>query len=132
MKAWTGPEPDDTRFIGSVSAGWRINTKWEVSGKFRIATGLPTTPFITSGPDTGQRDWTQYNQGERFPTFNALDLRVDRRFSFSGWQLELYLDVQNVYGRKNISAVRWDPRTNEPEFNEALGVLPTIGINVDF
>ena len=126
------PGTYDTRFIGSVSAGWRINTKWEVSGKFRIATGLPTTPFITSGPDTGQRDWTLYNQGERFPTFNALDLRLDRRFSFSGWQLELYLDIQNVYGRKNISAVRWDPRTDEPEFNEALGVLPTIGINVDF
>ncbi len=126
------PGTYDTRFIGSVSTGWRINPKWEVSGKFRIATGLPTTPFITSGPDTGQRDWTLYNQGERFPTFNALDLRVDRRFSFRSWQLEVYLDVQNVYGRNNISAVRWDPRVDEPEFNESLGVLPTIGINVEF
>ncbi len=126
------PGTYDTRFIGSISTGWRINPKWEVSGKFRLATGLPTTPFITSGPDTGQRDWAQYNQGERFPTFHALDLRVDRRFSFRSWQLEVYLDVQNVYGRNNISAVRWDPRTNEPEFNESLGVLPTIGINVEF
>jgi len=126
------PGTYDTRFIGSVSTGWRINPKWEVSGKFRIATGLPTTPFITSGPDIGQRDWALYNQGERFPTFNALDLRVDRRFSFRSWQLEVYLDVQNVYGRNNISAVRWDPRVDEPEFNESLGVLPTIGINVEF
>jgi hypothetical protein len=126
------PGTYDTRFIGSISTGWRINPKWELSGKFRLATGLPTTPFITSGSDTGQRDWTQYNQGERFPTFHALDLRVDRRFSFQSWQLEVYLDVQNVYGRNNISAVRWDPRTNEPEFNESLGVLPTIGINVEF
>ncbi|MCL7936722.1 MAG: TonB-dependent receptor [marine benthic group bacterium] len=126
------PGTYDTRFIGSISTGWRINPKWEVSGKFRLATGLPTTPFITSGPDTGQRDWTQYNEGERFPTFHALDLRVDRRFSFRSWQLEVYLDVQNVYGRNNISAVRWDPRSNEPEFNESLGVLPTIGINVEF
>ena len=126
------PGTYDTRFIGSISTGWRINPKWEVSGKFRLATGLPTTPFITSGPETGQRDWTQYNEGERFPTFHALDLRVDRRFSFQSWQLEVYLDVQNVYGRNNISAVRWDPRTNEPEFNESLGVLPTIGINVEF
>ena len=126
------PGTYDTRFIGSISTGWRINPKWEVSGKFRIASGLPTTPFITSGPDTGQRDWTLYNEGERFPTFNALDLRVDRRFSFRSWQLEVYLDVQNVYGRNNISAVRWDPRVDEPEFNESLGVLPTIGINVEF
>ncbi len=103
-----------------------------MSGKFRIATGLPTTPFITTGPDTGQRDWSRYNEGERFPTFSALDLRVDRRFSFRTWQLEVYVDVQNVYNRNNISAVRWDPRTNEPEFNESIGVLPTLGINVEF
>jgi outer membrane cobalamin receptor len=126
------PGTYDTRFIGSISTGWRINPKWEVSGKFRIATGLPTTPFITTGPDTGQRDWSRYNEGERYPTFNALDLRVDRRFSFRTWQLEVYVDVQNVYNRNNISAVRWDPRTNEPEFNESIGVLPTLGINVEF
>jgi hypothetical protein len=44
----------------------------------------------------------------------------------------VYVDVQNVYNRNNISAVRWDPRTNEPEFNESIGVLPTLGINVEF
>ena len=57
---------------------------------------------------------------------------MDRRFSFRTWQLEVYVDVQNVYNRNNISAVRWDPRTNEPEFNESIGVLPTLGINVEF
>ena len=126
------PGAYDTRFIGSISAGWRIDPRWELSGKFRYASGLPTTPFIESGPSTGERDWTLYNQGERFPAFHALDLRVDRRFSFRSWQLELYLDVQNVYGRENVTAVRWDPRTDEPEFNESLGILPTIGINVEF
>ncbi|MFO7587850.1 MAG: TonB-dependent receptor [Gemmatimonadota bacterium] len=126
------PGTYDTRFIGSASAGWRIDPRWEVSGKFRYSTGLPTTPFIVSGPGTGERDWTLYNQGDRLPAFHALDLRVDRRFSFRSWQLELYVDVQNVYGRENVSAVRWDPRTDEPEFNESLGVLPTIGITVEF
>lgn len=42
------------------------------------------------------------------------------------------MDVQNVYNRNNISAVRWDPRTNESEANESIGVLPTVGINVEF
>jgi outer membrane receptor protein involved in Fe transport len=122
----------DARFIGTALAGYRFNPKWEVSGKLRVATGLPTTPFIETGPDTGQRDYGRYNEGDRFPTFHALDIRVDRRFSFRGWQLELYVDVQNVYGRENVSGVRWDFRTDEPEFDEALGVLPTLGVNVEF
>jgi hypothetical protein len=122
----------DTRFIGTALAGYRFNPKWEVSGKLRVATGLPTTPFIETGPDTGRRDYTRYNEGDRFPTFHALDIRVDRRFSFRGWQLEVYVDVQNVYGRQNFTGVRWDFRTDEPEFDESLGVLPTLGVNVEF
>jgi hypothetical protein len=122
----------DARFIGTALVGYRIDPRWEVSGKFRLATGLPTTPFIEEGPDAGRRDYRLYNGGERFPTFHALDLRLDRRFSFRGWQLELYIDVQNVYARNNVTAVRWDPRTDEPEFDESLGILPTIGVNVEF
>jgi hypothetical protein len=122
----------DSRFISTLLLGYRFNPKWEVSGKFRMATGQPSTPFIEDGPDTGRRDYTQYNQGERFPMFRSLDLRVDRRWSFRGWQLEVYLDVQNVLGRKNVTAVRWDPRTNEPEFDESIGILPTIGVNAEF
>jgi hypothetical protein len=122
----------DVRFIGTAAAGWRINPAWEVGAKFRAATGAPSTPFVETGPAEGVRDYTRYNEGARFPTFHALDVRVDRRFSFSGWQLEVYIDVQNVYGRSNVSGVRWDSRVGEPEFDDSLGVLPTLGINVEF
>jgi hypothetical protein len=121
----------DGRLISSLFVGWRINRSWEVSGKFRIATGLPTTPFVSSGADAGRLDFTRYND-ERLPLFHALDVRVDRRWSFRGFQLEVYVDIQNVYGRKNVSAYQWDPRTGAPEANESLGVLPTIGVNLEF
>jgi hypothetical protein len=126
------PGAYDGRVIGNLLAGWRINRAWEVSGKFRLATGLPTTPFIESGPNTGQLDFRRYNAGPRLPTFHALDIRIDRRWSFRGWQLDVYLDVQNVYGRPNVSQYIWNPRIAAPEANESLGVLPTIGVNVEF
>ena len=122
----------DGRVIANVLAGWRINTGWEVSGKFRLATGLPTTPFIESGPEAGRLDFTRYNAGPRLPTFHALDVRVDRRWSFRGWQLDVYVDVQNVYGHKNVSQYTWNPRTGEVEPNDSLGILPSIGVNVEF
>jgi hypothetical protein len=126
------PGAFDTRFGGTVAAGYRWSQRWEVSAKFRAATGLPTTPYVTSGPEAGRLDFTQYNAGPRLPVFHQLDVRVDRRWPFRTWQLVAYLDIQNVYGRENVSGYRWDQRTQAVEANTSLGVLPSIGINVEF
>ena len=121
----------ETRFIGNFLAGWRFNPRWEVSGKFRIATGLPYTPFATSGPQEGERDFSRYNQ-LNLPTFWAFDVRVDRRWAFRRVQLNVYVDVQNLTGRNNVIGTYWDERTRQEAFDASLGVLPTIGVNVEF
>lgn len=126
------PGSFDTRFIGNAVLGWRPNAKWELSGKWRIATGLPTSPFITSGPLTGAQDFSRWNEGERLPVIHALDLRADRRWSLRSIQLVGYIDVQNVYGRKNVSGLRWDRRTATIERQEALGLLPSIGFSIEW
>jgi hypothetical protein len=125
------PGAYDTRVIGTALAGYRFNSAWEVSGKFRIASGRPTTPFIEVGPQAGRLDFSRYNE-LRFPTFNALDVRVDRTWNFRTVRLEVYLDVQNVYGRQNVDQVFWNARTGEAEPEESLGILPSIGVNVTF
>lgn len=122
----------DTRFIGNVVLGWRPNAKWELSGKFRIATGLPTTPYVTSGPLAGTQDFSRWNEGERLPLFHGLDLRADRRWSLRRVQLVSYIDVQNVYGRKNVSGLQWNQREQVLERNEALGLLPSIGFSIEW
>ena len=43
-----------------------------------------------------------------------------------------YLDIQNVYARKNVSGLQWDQRTQTVERNEALGLLPSIGFSVEW
>ena len=124
--AWQSRGPSIARSTGSPGQAPTTD------GKFRVASGLPTTPFIESGPNTGQLDFTRYNAGPRLPTFHSLDVRIDRRWSFRGWQLDLYLDVQNVYGRENVSQIVWNPRIGAPEPNESLGILPSIGVNIEF
>ncbi|HMU62116.1 MAG TPA: TonB-dependent receptor [Gemmatimonadales bacterium] len=121
----------ETRFIGNLLAGWRFNPRWEVSGKYRLSTGLSYTPFATSGPLEGERDFTNYN-ASRLPTFAAIDIRVDRRWSFQSVQLDVYVDIQNLLGRANVTGTYWNARTQQEEFNEGLGLLPTIGVNVEF
>jgi hypothetical protein len=122
----------DTRFIMTLGAGYRLSRSWEINAKWRLASGLPTTPYIESGPDEGRLDFTRYNEGSRLPTFYALDVRVDRRWSFPGLQLEVYPDIQNLTNRQNVSGVRWDFSTQSVEANESIGILPTIGVNVEF
>ncbi len=118
----------DSRWIFNIALGWRIDNNWEVSSKWRAATGVPTTPFLP----TGQKDFSQYNEGERLPLFNSLDLRVERRWNFESMALITYIDIQNLYGQKNVSNIRWDYREMKPEKQESIGVLPSIGVSLEF
>jgi hypothetical protein len=118
----------DQRVIVNLSGGYRMNQKWEFSGKFRFGTGTPYTPFNSDGTQVV----STYNS-KRLPVFHTLDLRVDRRWNFSKWNLVTYLDVQNVYARKNVSDYTWNEREQKVDKNtNALGVLPSIGISAEF
>ena len=59
-------------------------------------------------------------------------MRVDKIWDFSGWTLVTYIDIQNITNQKNVNNVRWDYKTNEQEFREELGILPSIGISIEF
>ncbi len=130
-KALDGVERNSSfnnRYIFTVLGGYRLGKEWEISGKFRLIGGRPYTPI---NPVDGTQLVSQYNT-EFLPDFNSLDLRVDKRWNFSAWTLITYIDVQNVYGKKNISGYNWNKYTMQIEANESIGVLPTIGINAIF
>lgn len=117
----------DQRLIINASGGYRFNEKWEISGKFKFATGNPYTPFN----DDGTQSVINYNS-KRFKSFHSVDLRVDRRWEFEGWNLITYLDIQNIYNNKNTNIIRWDYRKNKVADNNSIGILPSIGISVEF
>lgn len=117
----------DQRWIVSLSAGYIFNEKWEASLKFRYATGSPYTPFNFDGTQSV----TNY-LSQKFSESHALDIRVDRRWNFDGWALVTYLDIQNIYNRQNVSGIRWNFAERKAEFNEGIGILPSIGISVEF
>jgi hypothetical protein len=129
----------DSPIIGSIAVGWRPDAEWEISSKLRLSQGLPTTPYITTaeraaetGFPVGSLDFDYYNQGDRLPFFYALDARIDKRWFFSGWQLIAYIDVQNVTGRRNSNSIRFNQQTNAVELQQSIGVLPSIGLNIQF
>ncbi len=117
----------DQRWIVSLSAGYIFNEKWEASLKFRYATGSPYTPFNFDGTQSRSNYLI-----ENFRDSHALDLRVDRRWNFEGWALVTYIDIQNIYNQKNISSIRWNFAERKVEESEGIGILPSIGISLEF
>jgi hypothetical protein len=122
------PGAYDQRVILNVSGGYRFNEKWEFSSKFRFGSGTPWTPYLANGSP----DVARYNS-ERTPVFHTLDIRVDRRWNFDTWNLITYIDLQNVYNRKNVQRYRFDWRNMKTiEDAGSIGLLPSIGVSAEF
>jgi hypothetical protein len=122
------PGAFDQRLVISTSGGYRFNEQWEASMRFRYASGRPLTPF---NPDGTQAISALYS--ERLKAFHALDLRGDRRWNFERWNLVVYLDIQNVYNNRYVSALRWNAREQRVEGNQAnIGIIPSIGVSAEF
>lgn len=121
------PGSYDQRWIVNLSGGYIFNKKWEASLKFRLATGSPYTPFNNNGTQSV----INYNIA-RFKEFHSLDLRFDRRWDFENWTLITYLDIQNIYNNKQSNTIRWDFRKGEVDQQSSIGILPSIGISLEF
>jgi hypothetical protein len=117
----------DQNWIVNLSGGHKFDEFWEISSKFRFASGKPYTPF---NPD-GSQDIANYNTA-RMKSSHSLDVRVDKRWYFSGWTLITYLDIQNIYNQKNASGIRWDRREMKVDESSSIGILPSIGISAEF
>jgi len=81
-----------------------------------------------------QRDWTYYDLTRintiRYPPYHRLDLRIDKSFVFKKWTLDAYLDIQNLYNRRNIYYRFWDDGAEHTVYY--LPVIPFIGLQAAF
>jgi CarboxypepD_reg-like domain/TonB-dependent Receptor Plug Domain len=93
----------DSRHIVNLTMGKRFAKNWEIGTRFRFQTGLPFTTFDESSSlvnnwnrnNGGFPDYNRINANRR-DDFQTLDLRVDKKWFFMGWDLNLYLDIQNI------------------------------------
>jgi len=124
----------DNRFIFSVEGGYKPNYFWEFSMRWIYAGGRPYTPFNIEESQELNRGVLNENRinGERYDPYHSLNLRIDKRFAFSGSNLVLYLSIWNVYDRKNVASIYWDQIENEPAVVYQWGMLPIFGVEYEF
>jgi hypothetical protein len=98
------PSSWDYGHIVNLTGGKRLPKDWEVGLNWRLQGGGPYTPFDL---DFSSRiaNWQALQQGVpdftrintlRLRGFNQLNMRVDKRYYFKGWTLNVYLDVENM------------------------------------
>lgn len=97
------PSSWDSRAIANITLGKKLGKNWEVGTRFRYQSGLPFTPFAANSDLVtnwnrnfgGRLDFNQINT-QRRGFSNGLDLRIDKKWFFTKWELNLFLDLQNV------------------------------------
>ncbi len=145
----------DFKHMISMTAGKTFNRNWEAGIRFRFNSGSPFTPFDIAASSL-RENWDISGQGvldvrrlneERTRAFHQLDLRIDKKYYFKTWTLDVFLDIQNIYNQvTNLSPyinVRRDAQGNplvdpaDPsrylvkELNNPNGtIIPSIGIIV--
>lgn len=93
----------DARHIANLAIGKRFGNNWEIGVNWRYQDGLPFTPF--AGESSLVTNWDRNNRGirnfdllntERLGAFSAVDLRVDKKWFFDKWSLNVFLDIENL------------------------------------
>ena len=97
--------------------------------------GPADTPFAGGVFDTDAQEYTLYpsadTNSERLPAYLALDLRVDKLFTFKRWQLELYADFLNVVRGENPEQVDYNYDGTEQRYITGLPFIPSLGFQAD-
>ena len=161
LKGKLSPASWDNRHLVSFTIGNKFSKNWEAGLKFRYQGAAPFTPFdleqsrinyLTLG--TGIFNYELVNS-QRLPSFHAADIRIDKKWNYSRFTLDLYLDIQNFYGATGAGIPNFTFKRNEDNTafittdnqpiqsngsnaiplilnNRDGNVLPTIGFILEF
>ena len=126
----------DLSFVLSYNLG-----KWRLGSNLVYATGQAFTPasarYSLRQPTTGKvEDYVlsaERNSARLLP-YHRLDASASREFGLWGLDVEFFLQIFNLYSRRNEWFVQFDtnnPET-EPEVIKQLPIVPTLGFNFSF
>jgi outer membrane receptor for ferrienterochelin and colicin len=104
------PSSWDNQHLLSITWGYKFPRNWELGLKFRYQGAAPYTPFDEAASrvnylsrNQGIFDYSRLNS-LRLNGFNNSDVRIDKKWNFKKTTVDLFLDVTNWYGAKNISS----------------------------
>ncbi len=121
----------DQTHILAVVASYLLPKNWELGLRWRVVTGNPTTPVVGAVFDDRDDKLDPVLgavNSDRLPSFQQLDLRVDKTWVYDKWQLSAYLSLINAYNHQNVEAVDYNYDFTEKANTTGLPILPIFGV----
>ncbi|MCH8554808.1 MAG: TonB-dependent receptor [Schleiferiaceae bacterium] len=101
------PSTWDFRNLVSITGGKRFKGDWEIGLQYQFLGGAPFTPFDVEATGLvvnwdaigrGIPNFALLNTG-RLDNFNRVNIRIDKKWFFENYNLNIFLDVQNLLGQ---------------------------------
>ncbi|NUO80527.1 TonB-dependent receptor [candidate division KSB1 bacterium] len=130
----------DRRHALNIVANYNLSRKWELSALFKYGSGFPYTQANGSfeydelGTPIKRRVIFDEINGARYPAYHRLDLSLTRHYYHRTWQMDLFLNLVNVYNRQNVFYYMWD-FDEDPAKRDTIPLfpfLPSIGVSAKF
>jgi len=155
------PAAWDNRHLLSITWGYKFKRNWELGVKFRVQGSAPYSPYdmvqsqlnyLTLG--TGVFDYSNTNTLS-LKAFNASDIRIDKKWNFRRFTIDVFLDITNWYSATAFGVPQYTFKRNADNTafvttdgqpikqngtnaiplllpNEDGSLLPTIGFIIEF
>ncbi|MEM1001642.1 MAG: TonB-dependent receptor [Bacteroidota bacterium] len=140
------PSVWDSRHLISFVGGYKFGNNWEVSSRYRFAGETPFVPIdqeatLASYPNT-VLDYSRLGE-EDLNVFSQLDLRIDKKWNFKNYSLNIFFEVQNVLAQeipnpplfglnRDDSGTIIEPRSLVELEQSNNQPIPSLGIVFDF
>lgn len=137
----------DNRHLLTFTGGYKLPRNWEIGLRVRYLGPAPFAPVdIETSTETYPIFFFDYDLlgDTRLGAFNQTDIRVDKKWNFSSWTLNLFFEIQNVLGsdlpqppsyvlaRNDAGQIALPRNLVEIEEADNSSVLPTLGVVIDF
>ncbi len=140
------PSVWDSRHLVSFTGGYKLARNWEVSARYRFA---GNTPFVPTDQEATLANYPEvvldYSRlgDEKLDIFSQLDLRIDKKWNFEKFSLNLFVEAQNILAQKSPQPTQFglardangqlqQPRSLSAIPTETGQIIPSLGIVVDF
>jgi hypothetical protein len=121
----------DQTHVLSVAGSQRLGKGFTLGARFRLTSGNPTTAVVGSTFDARTGLYVPLygpTNGDRNPTFQQLDVRLEKAFAIGRGSLSAYLEVMNVYNAANPEGFRYSYDYSQRQVVRGLPILPNIGL----
>ena len=144
----------DSQHVVSMTGGKKFNNGFELGARFVFSGGLPYTPYLESSFTVD--NWDIFNRpildysainSMRLKAYHQLDVRVDKRFFFKKWTMDIFVEVQNLFGSNIPTIPQFDVERDqngypidsdgdgiynyEPIENSNSAILPALGLIIE-